>query len=642
MAWCIGNAEARGFYRAAYDAALLARLFPAVGELRPAERVALLSDSLGAGARRRGPISGFLDLVASLRDETDHVVLDEIVGRLSLIEHRHLADADREQLRTRSSPTCSASAAAKLGWGTGGDGEDDETRLRRAVLLRALVLLARDPAGVAEAALRAAAPHAAPPTLDPNLLDVVVTAAARSADEARFEDCARRARTETDPAAKRRFLHALARVETPALVQRAVELALTDDVPMQDFTSYVGVLLGNRATREAACRLIRDRWTETRAKADSPMILRRLVEALGALPERRHLAEVEAFLAAHPIDGAKQATAQTLERMQMDADLRDRLLAPVGDWLRARAGARRNPQGGIARAGGLLIAAIVAAATFGIGLQLLPKTPLPPAPPLALDAGAAPHADAAVGIGDAAADHSDAASEDAAEAGEDRATGGDASRPARVAAADAAVIEPGKEVAVDKPGAPEQPTDKDIAREAWRHNAPDIRVDDVHASLLVPLKGSSTGASFHITNRPHAVIIKLPKAAALITMKLYRLKRHGFRQLWIYQNEVDAKPEDGTVLKVIATDPDPPRGRDPRRLRARDHPPPLRRPGTADRRLNLADVLEDARENVARLFHVSAEEDFHAGKRLRRATLRVLIRNRRVDQVLTNERLGHL
>ena len=105
---------------------------------------------------------------------------------------------------------------------------------------------------------------------------------------------------------------------------------------MQDFSSYLGVLFGNRATREAAFALIRDRWTETRAKADSPMILRRLVEALAALPERRHYEAVRAFLEAHPIDGAKQATAQTLERLHMDATLRDRILPDQRLAARAR------------------------------------------------------------------------------------------------------------------------------------------------------------------------------------------------------------------------------------------------------------------------------------------------------------------
>jgi puromycin-sensitive aminopeptidase len=281
----------------------------------------------------QAPIERFLDLVVSLRNEEDHVVLDEIVGRLSLIEHRFLADEDRAAFGKLVSELYGARAAA-LGWKPAA-GEDDEVRLRRAVLLRALVVTARDANAIAEAEKRL--PTAASGSdVDPNLLDTVVTAAARRADVARFEDLRARVKGETDPATKRRYLHALARVEEGALPAKAVSLAQSDEVPMQDFSSYVSVLLGNRATREAAFTMIRDQWAETRSKADSPMILRRLVEALGALPERRHYDAVREFLAAHPIEGAKQAIAQTLERMQMDAALRDRVLPRIGAWLRAR------------------------------------------------------------------------------------------------------------------------------------------------------------------------------------------------------------------------------------------------------------------------------------------------------------------
>ncbi len=331
--WCIGNAESRGFYRTAYDPATLAALLPNVGELRPAERIALLSDQWALVRADLAPIERFLDLVTSLRGEEDHVVLDEIVGRLSIIEHRLLADDDRDRFGAFVAELYGSRAAA-LGW-TPAPNENDETRLGRAVLLRALAVIARVPAVVAEAAARLP-PATGPAGVDPNLLDLVVTAAARLADEARFEDLRARARTETDPATKRRYLHALARAERPPLAARAVALALADDVPMQDFSSYVGTLLGNRATRDETFAMIRDRWAETRTKADSPMILRRLVEALGALPERRHFDEVRGFLEAHPIEGARQAIAQTLERMRMDTAMRDRILPKVGAWLRAR------------------------------------------------------------------------------------------------------------------------------------------------------------------------------------------------------------------------------------------------------------------------------------------------------------------
>jgi len=92
-------------------------------------------------------------------------------------------------------------------------------------------------------------------------------------------------------------------------------------------------LLANRAAREEAFALVRDRYAEVKKKADSPMLMRRLVEALGNLPERRHLEAVEALLAAHPVEGAKQATAQTLERLRMDVALRERILPQVSAWL---------------------------------------------------------------------------------------------------------------------------------------------------------------------------------------------------------------------------------------------------------------------------------------------------------------------
>jgi puromycin-sensitive aminopeptidase len=333
--WCLGNADARGFYRTAYEPPALGRLLSAVADLGPPERMALVSDQWALVRTGAASVASFLELAVSLRREEDHVVLDEIVGRLSTIEHRHVSDADRPRFAAFVRALFEG-PARELGWDPAPGGtESDETRLRRAALLRALVLLARVPEAVAEAERRLPPSPSAAGSLpvDPNLLDLVVVAAARGADEARFEELRRRARSETDPAAKRRYLHALARVEDPRLVDRAVELSLGDDVPMQDFTSYVGVLLLNRATREQTWRLVRDRYREVRAKADSPMLLRRLVEGLASLPERRHLDEVRAFLDANPIEGARQATAQTLERMRMDVVLRERLMPEIAGCL---------------------------------------------------------------------------------------------------------------------------------------------------------------------------------------------------------------------------------------------------------------------------------------------------------------------
>jgi puromycin-sensitive aminopeptidase len=333
--WVLANSGARGFYRASYPAAALRRLIDALPDLDATERMALVSDQWALVRSGNAEAAPFLDLLASLGGETDHVVLDEVVSRFSWIEHRGVSDADRPIFQAFVAKALAGPAAA-LGWEPR-EKESDEVRLQRAALLRGLTLVAREPAAVAEAQARYRA-HVGKTgrALDPNLLDLVVAAAARTADAARFDELARLARTEVDPAAKRRYLHALAMVEARDLVPRAVALALSDAVQMQDFSSYVGTLLANRAAREQAWKLLTTRWQEVRKKADSPMLLRRLVEALGNLPEGSHLAAIEAFLASHPIDGARQAIAQTLERLRMDVALRERLMPEVGAWLRSR------------------------------------------------------------------------------------------------------------------------------------------------------------------------------------------------------------------------------------------------------------------------------------------------------------------
>jgi len=61
-----------------------------------------------------------------------------------------------------------------------------------------------------------------------------------------------------------------------------------------------------------------------------------VVEAVGALPARRHLQEAEAFFAAHPLPAAKQAIAQTTERMRQDVELWERIGGDVAGWLVSR------------------------------------------------------------------------------------------------------------------------------------------------------------------------------------------------------------------------------------------------------------------------------------------------------------------
>jgi puromycin-sensitive aminopeptidase len=333
----VANAGATGFYRVRYDAAGLAALVRALPRLETAERIALLADEwalVRAGAREVG---SFLDLCAGFAGEEDHAVLDELVGRLAYVDHRLVADADRPALAAFVTRLLAGQLAA-TGWDAK-PSEPDPQRLRRAAVVRALGLVARDPATLAEARARLdrwiAGDRAA---LEANLHDTVVVVVARAGDAARLEAFRKLFAAETDPTFRRRWLLALAAFEDPALAGRAIDLAFGEEVPLQDTSSFAGTLLGNRTAREPFWARLRRDWDayQSRKLKAAPMLLRRVVEALGSLVERRHLEEVSAFLAAHPYEEARQATAQTLERMRQDVELRERTQASIGAWLKAR------------------------------------------------------------------------------------------------------------------------------------------------------------------------------------------------------------------------------------------------------------------------------------------------------------------
>jgi puromycin-sensitive aminopeptidase len=333
--WLCANAGSNGFYRVGYDAAAMAKLAQHVTELAPAERVSLIADAWALVRAGQVEIGTFLELAMRFGNEPDNAVLDELVSRLSVIEHRLVSDADRPKLHARLAKLLGGQLA-EVGWDAKSD-ESDESRLRRAALLRGVGGVGRDPQVIAEGKLRLDRFLAGDASaLENNLQDIAVGMAARAGDAKRFDQLLQKFQAEKDPAFRRRYLMALTAFEEPQLVERAQALALTETVPMQDFAGFIGGLLGNRVGRDGMWKTLQQKWDAVLERAGgAPMLFRRVVESMGALPERRHLTEVEAFLAAHPHDATKMAAAQTLERLRQDVELRERTLAPLGAWLRA-------------------------------------------------------------------------------------------------------------------------------------------------------------------------------------------------------------------------------------------------------------------------------------------------------------------
>ncbi len=330
--WLCANAGSTGFYRVAYDAKALERLSANLQTLAPSERISLLADQWALVRSGQESVASFLELAGRFGDEEDDTVLDELVSRLAYVEGRLVEGAEQERFR-RWVEELLGSGLKKLGWDSA-PGESDRVKLRRAALVRAVGGVARSPEALAEARPRVERVLAGEKNaLEPNLLDAAVGMVARAGDRSLYEKLLEKMLVEPDPATQRRYLMALTAFENPALADAAQKLFFTDKVKMQDVASFVTGLMGNRTGRDAWWAEMQKRWKDVLARTGgAPMLLRRVVESMGGLRERKQLDEARKLLAAHPVEEAKQATEQTLERVSQDVALRERAMPEVSAW----------------------------------------------------------------------------------------------------------------------------------------------------------------------------------------------------------------------------------------------------------------------------------------------------------------------
>src|SRR5262249_44742953 len=148
---------------------------------------------------------------------------------------------------------------AALGWDAA-PGESTDERLKRAAVIAALGRLARKPDVVEEARARLERYFAERGSLDPNLVPIVATLAARDGDPELYERSLTRKRASAadDPEEEERFLFALASFERPELIARTLELTFGEDVRPQDRAFVLARLLGSRRSRNAAWQFVRD------------------------------------------------------------------------------------------------------------------------------------------------------------------------------------------------------------------------------------------------------------------------------------------------------------------------------------------------------------------------------------------------
>ena len=313
----VPNAGSASFVRVWFDDELRARIVDRAMEvLSPIERYSLVDDAWAAVVAGQASAGSFLDLVGGLGDETDLRVWQAILGGLGWLD-RFVDDEPRERLRAFVRDLVRP-ALARLGWDVADD-ESDLTRALRGQLVQSLAILGADPETMAQARELELGDEG-----DPQLLQAAVEAVAAEGTKEDLDRYWQRYRGASTPQEEERYLYASSRFPGDAEMQRVLDASMTDEVRTQDAPYLLARSTTNRAQGPTVWRFIAAHWDAMQDRFAASNIIG-LVSGIRYLTDPAVVDEVDAFFREHDIPQNHLMLQQGLERMRVNAKLRQRV-----------------------------------------------------------------------------------------------------------------------------------------------------------------------------------------------------------------------------------------------------------------------------------------------------------------------------
>ncbi len=325
------NAGGDGFYRIRYAPELAADVVARMADLEEAERYSVVSDRWAFVLRGAEPAASYLRLIEQRSDETEPDLWGKMLAGLGELA-RVVSGADRPALQ-RFVRDLVRSQVDRLGWEPG-PGEDDRTRRLRGLLLRSLGTLGADDHATERAFELLARVEVDRTAVDAEVADAALGITAWNGTMAEFEHFLERSRQADNPQDVVKYLRAAASVPEADAAKRMFQMVLDGDVRAQDSFWVLAILLGHRTNGPLVWELMKAQWNAMLAVIP-PSTARRILDLVPYRSEPDVAADIEAWLADHPVPGGEKYAAQQVELMKVRVGLRQREAPRLGEALGA-------------------------------------------------------------------------------------------------------------------------------------------------------------------------------------------------------------------------------------------------------------------------------------------------------------------
>lgn len=328
------NAGGKGYYRSAYAPAQFKSLVDHVeSDLTPIERISLTGDEWAEVQANKGSVGDFLSLVTVLKTDPESQVLATVFASLDDIDDQLASTNEEHAALHRWIRENFAPVYARLG----PPSKDDSANKRqlRARLLSLLGYRGDDPQIVAEARKITDDYLANPSSVDPNLARTALGVAAENGDAALFDKLENVYETSSDPILQETALHLLMQFTNPALLNRALNYAISSKVRNQDTAILLSYGLEIPENRDQTWQFLKTHWDQVKAQltTDSGSYI---VDAAGSFCSANAHNDVKSFFDAHPAPDSDVALKHALEHIDECTEFRRDQEPNLKSWLAAQ------------------------------------------------------------------------------------------------------------------------------------------------------------------------------------------------------------------------------------------------------------------------------------------------------------------
>jgi aminopeptidase N/puromycin-sensitive aminopeptidase len=334
--WVFTDAGAGGYYHSGYDPQAEHTLaHDTETRLTPAERIAFLRDVWASVRAGQEPIADYLELVENMQAERNPSVIEQLLEPLDYLG-AYVVDSDDRWAYQLWMRRLLAPAAKDLGL-LPNPGESEGQSILRANVLRSLGATGGEPSILAEArqwthqVLEDRAPF------DAELAPVFFALAAANGDAALYDKMMAKLKEAATPEEYELYLRTITRFNSPQLLQRTLDYALSSEVRSQDAARLLARVMQNPAGRDLAWDFVRSHWFDIAATGGS-FANADLVMATGSFCDAAQGDQVKAFFSSQPTLIASRVVKQSLERIHDCVDLRSQQESQLAAWLEQHEG----------------------------------------------------------------------------------------------------------------------------------------------------------------------------------------------------------------------------------------------------------------------------------------------------------------